>query len=224
MSEASKLFEESMEWLRQNYACFGFFVERDIVWTLQLHLSEVIQARALPYRVFNDYPILLGKRRGLCADIAILNQQDEVEVAAEVKYEPSHKRTDTWRTKFPVVFWDDLGVGKDVRRVREFAEKGVAHVAYAIFIDEGGAFRSRTPHAGSKWVDWTLAGDDLRRPSVLWTHAEAAAKAPSSLVEIRTVSNTKVYRCIISDLGLDTATGPHEIIPESLCDGSPWTA
>jgi len=171
MSEASQLFEESIEWLRQNYR--RFFAERDIVWTLQLRISDLIQARALPYRVFNDYPILPGKRRSLCADIAILNQQDEVEVAAEFKYEPSHKRTDIWRTKFPVIFWNDDGVGKDVKRVQEFAEQGVARVAYAIFIDEGGAFRSRPAHPGSRWVDWTLAGDDSRRLSVLWTYAEA---------------------------------------------------
>jgi hypothetical protein len=175
MSEASRLFEESMEWLRQNYPGFRFFVERDVVWTLQLRLSELAKARALPFRVFNDYPILPGNRRSLCADIAILNRQDKVEVAVEFKYEPCHKRTDIWPTKFPVVFWNDDGVGKDVKRVHEFVEKGAVRVAYAVFIDEGGAFRSRTPHPGSRWVDWTLTGAESRRVSVLWTCAEAGA-------------------------------------------------
>lgn len=172
MSEATRVFEDSIDWLRQNYSSFGFFVERDVVWILQRRIAELIRARALPYRVFNDYGILPGNRRSLSADIAILNADNEVEVAAEFKYEPSHKRTDIWRNKFPVVFWDDEGVGKDVKRVREFVEKRTARVAYAIFIDEGGAFRGREPHPGCRWVDWTLPGDGSRPVSVLWSRTE----------------------------------------------------
>jgi hypothetical protein len=52
-----------------------------------------------------------------------------VEVAAEFKYEPSHKRKyntsqgnvgDIWHTKFgpTVVFWGDDGVGKDIKRIQ----------------------------------------------------------------------------------------------------------
>lgn len=175
MSEASRVFEESIEWLRQNYPRFRFYVERDIVWTLQLRMSDLIQARAMPYRVFNDYSILPGNRRSLCADIAILDGQDQVQVAAEFKYEPSHKRTDIWPSKFlpTVVFWGDDGVGKDVKRVHEFVEKGAARAAYAVFIDEGSIFRNRDPYPGSRWMDWTLAGDAFLSVSILWACAEA---------------------------------------------------
>ncbi len=175
MSEASQVFEESIEWLHDNYLRFRFFTERDVVWTLQRHLSEQMQARALPYRVFNDYPILPGTRRSLCADIAILNGQNEVEVAAEFKYEPAHERTDIWPSKFlpTVVFWGDDGVGKDVKRVQEFVQKGAARSAYAVFIDEGSLFRNRLAHPGSSWVDWKSAAIGSNCVAVLWTSAGA---------------------------------------------------
>src|SRR6266700_1948153 len=72
--------------------------------------------QGLPFRVFHDYPILPGKRRSLCVDLAILNTDSLVEVAVEFKYEPSHNRSDIWPTKLKpsVVFWGDDGVGKDV--------------------------------------------------------------------------------------------------------------
>jgi hypothetical protein len=153
-SQATELFEERLDWQRVNYPHFRFFVERDVVWTTQLHLSELIQAGGQPYRVFNDYPILPGSRRSLCTDIALLNQQGEVEVAAEFKFEPSYQRTDIWPTKFPVVFWDEDGVLGDVQRVNRFVDKRAARTAYALFIDEGGALRHRPPHPGSEWIGW----------------------------------------------------------------------
>ena len=92
--EASELFENAIAWLKDNYGQFQFFVERDLVWTVQTYLFSQIKEYGLPYRVFNDYPILPGNRRSLCADLAILNTDSLVEVAAEFKYEPSHTRGD----------------------------------------------------------------------------------------------------------------------------------
>lgn len=43
-----------------------------------------------------------------------MDENDIAEVAAEFKYEPSHRRNDILRSKFPVVFWNDDGVGKDI--------------------------------------------------------------------------------------------------------------
>jgi len=91
MQKTNALLEESFDWLKQNYSRFRFFVERDLVWTVQMHLLDSIQERGLPYKVFNDYPMLSGKHRARSSDLAILNSLDEVEVAAEFKYEPSHK-------------------------------------------------------------------------------------------------------------------------------------
>ena len=52
------LFENVMEWFRANYERYTFFVERDVVWTIQTQLSRAIAAEGLPLRVFNDYPML----------------------------------------------------------------------------------------------------------------------------------------------------------------------
>jgi len=38
------------------------------------------------------------------ADLALVSPDGPVVVAAEFKYEPSHRRADILRTKFPVVF------------------------------------------------------------------------------------------------------------------------
>lgn len=164
MNEAAMLFEDAFGWLRERYATFQFFAERDIVWTVQTRIIRAIKQRGLPHRVFNDYGILPGERRSLSADLAIINRSGDVEVAAEFKYEPSHQRDDIPQTKFPVVFWGSDGVGKDVQRVHEFVTSGRARVAYAVFIDEGGYFRHRPAHAGSEWIEFGGEG-----PWVLWS-------------------------------------------------------
>ena len=39
MQTAVELFENTLNWLQENYFNFRFFTERDVVWTLQTHLS-----------------------------------------------------------------------------------------------------------------------------------------------------------------------------------------
>src|SRR5262245_51155461 len=102
MSSADDLFEGAVAWLQGEYAEFVFFVERDVVWTLQTWLRREIEARGLVLRLFNDYPILPGSRRGLSADLVFLDGE-EIALAVEIKYEPSHARTDISQGKFPVV-------------------------------------------------------------------------------------------------------------------------
>lgn len=171
MNNATELFEGAMSWLKDNYNNFMFFMERDIVWTVQIHISQLIKEQRLPYQVFNDYPMLPGKRRSLSTDLAILDRTGLVEVAAEFKYEPSHNRKDILPKKFPVVFWGD--VGKDVERINDFVSKGKARVAYSVFIDEGSYFRHRVPHPGSEWIDWRSESASPSRIAVLWSHAKA---------------------------------------------------
>lgn len=161
MKKATELFEDALEWLRNNYASFQFFQERDVVWTFQTYLIKEIEELGLLYRVFNDYPMLPGKRRSLSTDLAILNANDRVEVAVEFKYEPSHRRVDIMKSKLPVVDWGQAGVAKDLKRIQEFVAQGKARAAYFVFIDEGGYFRKRKPHPDSpdsEWVDW---GSDI---------------------------------------------------------------
>lgn len=154
MQTAVELFENTLDWLQENYFNYRFFCERDIVWTLQTHLQQKIDQSKLPYQVFNDFPMLPGENRHLSADLVILTPAYGVQVAAEFKYEPFHERNDIQKQKLPVVFWGNDGVGKDIRRIHEFVEKGKARVAYSIFIDEGGYFRKRPPHGQSIWKEW----------------------------------------------------------------------
>ena len=158
---AEELFLQSMQWLESNYKDYRFYLERDVVWTIQTHLNDLIRLHSLPYKTFNDYPMIKGNRRSLSADIALLNENAEVDLAIEFKYEPSHLRTDIPRSKFPVVAWGKEGVLKDIQRIYDFVEQGKAKVCYAIFVDEGDTFSDRTPHPGSEWKKWDASGSIL---------------------------------------------------------------
>jgi hypothetical protein len=166
LDQCCKLFENVLAWLQETYHDHTFFVERDVVWTLQLALNHEIARLGLPLRVFNDYAIVKGPRRGLCADLAILDQANKVKVGAEFKYEPDHRRQDILQQKLPVVGWKDME--KDIARIRTFVEAGAIECGYTVFIDEGGFFRRREAHNGSNWVDWPNMGD-RRSPAILFS-------------------------------------------------------
>ena len=149
----SEIFVDAIETLREQYAGHRFFTERDVVWTVQLRMLEEIERLGLPYRVFNDYG--MGQRQR--ADLAVLDNAGNVELAVEFKYEPSHNRDarfggDIPKTKFPVVAWDE--VAKDVQRVTDFVSSKRAKAACSIFIDENSEFTWQTPPRGSKWIQW----------------------------------------------------------------------
>jgi hypothetical protein len=188
--DAAELFEEAITWLRHHYTDVAFYTERDIVWTLQTYLARQIAGRQLPYRVFNDYPMLAGPRRAFSADLVLLDQAGRAHLAAEFKYEPAHIRTsqrggDIWRTKFGPTdgFWGMDGVAKDVQRVHDFVTQAKATVAYAIFIDEGSYFRHRPPHQGSAWIDWGPCGNPHLNVSLLWTRVPANPPLPATAKE-----------------------------------------
>jgi hypothetical protein len=46
---AHELFEEAIEWLRENYDVLGFDMERDVVWTIKTYLVKAIKERHLGY-------------------------------------------------------------------------------------------------------------------------------------------------------------------------------
>jgi hypothetical protein len=102
---AATLFEDVIAWLQEHYDEFEFWVERDLVWTVQSRLRQMIAEQHLPYRVFNDYPLLPGARRARSADVVIRDTDETVLVAAEFKYEPSHHRAEVLPGKLPVVVW-----------------------------------------------------------------------------------------------------------------------
>ena len=174
---AAKLFWAAIDWLRESYSQHQFFVERDVVWTVQKRLIDEISRQGLPYRVFNDFPVLKGKRRGISADLVLLGEEGTVAVAAEFKYEPWHGRgnRDILPSKFPVVEWGIAGVAKDIDRIRNFVEQGAAQAAFSLFIDEGGYFSHREPHSGSRWERWNV-GEGTPEISVLISATNPSAK------------------------------------------------
>ena len=150
--DAAQLFETVMQWLREHYADYRFFTERDIVWTVQLRLYAEIERQGLPFRVFNDYTM----ERNVRADLAIL-EADAVAVAAEFKYEPDPRRStshggDIWHSKLPVVIWAEAE--KDIERAKNYVIQRQAKTAYSVVIDEGGKHKWRNPPNGCDWQDW----------------------------------------------------------------------
>ncbi len=166
MNEASQIFEEAIRSLRDTYDDIPHFVERDIIYTVQLCLWKMVRQRGLDWSIFNDYPMLPGARRSLSADLAIRSGAGHLLLAAEFKYEPAHHRSDLLSHKFPVIGWGDAL--KDISRIREFVAAGKVPVAYAVLVDEGRFFRARAPHAGSEWIDWTARTPDGHVVSILW--------------------------------------------------------
>ena len=171
MDIAADIFEKTMTWLGNNYGNYKFFTERDIVWTVQTSIIKIIETKKLPYRIFQEFPILYSNSKRSYTDLAILDKKDMVKVAIEFKYESSHKRNDVWPAKLPVVTWDKHGLGADIRRIKQYVLEGAAETAYSIFIDEGGHFRKRNPYPGSKWIDWELKDAMLSKVSVHWSKA-----------------------------------------------------
>lgn len=152
----TRLLLESIEWLKAHYLEYTFYLERDIVWTMQNRLVQVIEEKTLPLRVFNDFKLKLSESDTALVDLVIRNEEGSAEVGVEFKFEPCHKRTDIPKSKFPVVFWDMEGVQKDVIRIQKLVSAGEVKSAFSVFVDEGGAFRHLPPHPGTEWIDWEV--------------------------------------------------------------------
>jgi len=145
--------EEAVAWLHEAYDRFTFYVERDLTWTLQIRLRELVAGSGLDLQVFNDYLVLPRKPRALYADLALVGPMGRAELALELSYEPAHHRRDVPASSLPAVFWGE-GIAADVDRAREFVQRGTALAAWSLFVDEGGYFRQRPPPPGSSWHDW----------------------------------------------------------------------
>lgn len=180
-STGTTLMVEAFDWLHENYSQYRFFQERDIEWTLQIHLQEQIEKQDLPLEVHHNYPVLLSAigKRSKQADLVLLNcTVQQIEAAIELKYEPSHNRRHEFRnTKFPVAFWNNPkgSVEVDIQRIQDFVKSGKVQTAFAVFIDEGCHYRHRAAFPGSQWIDWGAIGPDGCEVSVLWAEAGQAA-------------------------------------------------
>lgn len=155
--EAARLYEDAINWLQRNYSSYRFFAERDIVWTLQLHLLREIERQHLHLKVFDNHK-MPNKTQ---VDLAILEQSaGSVLFVAELKYEPDHARADISSGKLSPskVFWDsemNHGVVQDINRIETLIDRGFSEVGYVTFIDEGGHHACHEEPKGSIWnYDW----------------------------------------------------------------------
>lgn len=153
---ARTLLLDAIRAMRSTYRVVPFFVERDVVWTVQRWLLDEVARLGLPFDVRTEHAMEPGPRRALAADLAVLNRGGAVIAAVEFKYEPSHRRGDIPKTKFPVVEW--AAVVSDFDRVRRWSAEGRCVVGLALFIDEGGHFRHREAPPCSAWHDWSESG------------------------------------------------------------------
>jgi len=155
IQNSMQLFENALTYLKDNYKSYHFFVERDIVWTLQLYMIKEVETQQLPFKIYDNHKFVKGKQ----ADLVILNKDQSIDTLVEMKYEPDHMRAnvDIFAGKFPRVYWNskrDGGVEPDIVQVRSFVEQGFASLGFSIFIDEGSHFFRKTAPEGSMWVNW----------------------------------------------------------------------
>ena len=153
MHQAEEIVRQAFDWLRDTYDRYTFYVERDIVWTLQNRLTELVRQAELDLRIYNDYLVLPGKPRAFYADLVLVGYSNRVEMALEVKYEPAHTRLDILQSRLPVVFWGE-GVVGNIDRVQQYVGREAARAGWSLLIDEGGYFRNRFPPPDSAWHDW----------------------------------------------------------------------
>lgn len=165
-ADAVGVAELAFDWLATHYRPQRAFNERDIEAALQRRLTDLIDERRLPLRVFHGYPIERQPgRQALCVDLAVVGPDDSVELAIELKYEPSHARADIWPTKFPVVSWSE--VMRDMGRLKRWVDEKQACAGLGAFIDEGRHFTARPAPPGATWGTWTLGASKGPHPAVL---------------------------------------------------------
>lgn len=169
-ARADSLFLGSLEWLAHAYSCREFFVERDVVYSLQQDLRDRLAADGRGWRVYNDYPMINGPRRAFSADLAVISPTRAVVLAAEFKFEPCRRRDDVLAAKLPVTVWADIL--KDVDRVETFVRGGYATIAYAILVDEDRRYAARDTSRFSQTQQWD-ANPGHDHPVDVWIHRVA---------------------------------------------------
>jgi len=164
--DLKKILKESLYWLKRNYHKYNFFEERDIVWTLQVHLIEKIKNSN--FKVFSEYPVSLcledeKDEKKYYSDLAIL-ENNIVKALIQFKYEPNKGRKEDFRPSklnYPTIFWDNKkgysSVIRDIKIVKAFVDQNKNNVGYSIFIDEGGRFYNMHKHDKPRNAKWNTS-------------------------------------------------------------------
>lgn len=112
------------------------------------NLNPLIEYNAAPYR---GSPVK--------ADVVL----GEFEVAVEFKFEPRYPRLFGWKSKIPVVLWEE--VGKDLAKIDSYQKAGVPS-SHFIFIDEDGRWASSRQMEGG-WRKVSLPDRDIHVAHVI---------------------------------------------------------
>lgn len=188
MPDMLKLFKDSLYGVLSDYPNHRFVAERDLVWTVQKQLQDVLCKG--PYSVYNDYPVKRSNgNRQFSVDLVIidnkikrdqiLDNQESLELAVEFKFEPSKKRNnDICVHKLPVVFWS--GIEEDIRRMEMFTTEKRTKCGVSVFIDESGRYshdaKRYTADGRSQWVALGSYNTDFLDVHMLWTEFPSANK------------------------------------------------
>jgi len=151
--DVEKVINEAESRTINKYQSSIFYTERDIVWTYQTILSELVSESMSNCKVYNDYGLLTGKKRSRSTDIVIIAEASKAKaiVAIEFKYEPDGKRTDIPKEKFPVISWSSYL--KDIEKVKECVNKNKAETGIAYLLDEGNRYSKRVREiAGNVYI------------------------------------------------------------------------
>src|SRR5687767_1404451 len=95
-SPAAVLFEQSLEWLKDNYDTFLFRNEYDVVTVLWGHMVRAAKAQGLGIVVDYEQNVAIPTGRLQC-DIVVFGEDGGILLGAEIKYEPSRTRPDIAR-------------------------------------------------------------------------------------------------------------------------------
>jgi hypothetical protein len=168
--QAVRLFEQSLDWLRDNYADLILRNESDLVTQLWLYLRREAAALDPPLRI--DYERTIKCSLGtLKCDIVIMSPQGKNLVGGEFKFEPCRTRNDIedrsirfsrkkkiTHLKHILYGTKDNDFRPDFLKLEKCVEEGLIDVGYAVFVDEGschhGTVDEDTFPYGAKWTRW----------------------------------------------------------------------
>jgi hypothetical protein len=149
----ARLFEETFESFMGKYKnnTFRFLDESAMRSALFFDCYDTMVARKIkPLIEYNASPFLGSSVK---ADLVL----GDHEVAVEFKFEPRYPRLLGWKSKIPVVLWEE--VGKDLAKIELYQKSGVP-ISHFIFIDEDGRFASSRSVEGG-WKKVTLPDRDI---------------------------------------------------------------
>lgn len=171
---SNKIFSIALEKLKNNYTKFLFFTERDIEWTLQLLMISELKEKNSPLKIYNNFSLKNSSNNKVKIDLITVDDEN-LELALEIKYEPDHRRClkpyleiRPEKLNPSVVFWStkskDTSVEKDIKKIKDLVNSKLCKTGISLFFDEGRLFRNRNCFEDSYWVDWEF--NDKRIPSI----------------------------------------------------------